>query len=233
MDNSLYVKLFEYGTYVEFLIAVVLMFTIFKKHRVLQWISLTALLSFPMEWFIDNFILFMHYDEKFTPMFGHFPLFLPFAWAWFFPLVIGVLMTQEQRLRKLPPVMYYLVVFLIWVVWDFFVEAIACHFDLWVYWHPRESLIPGTKLLKSVPLAVAAWSMFMYLLCVWAKKRYESDPQVGWWRGFGALFGRYVAIAVMCLTLASIRTHVILGYDPTPYAPQWWIDSVRSGKLPF
>jgi len=46
-------------------------------------------LLFPFEWYADMYWMYLNYDSQFTPMMGHFPLFMPFAWGWFFALILG------------------------------------------------------------------------------------------------------------------------------------------------
>ena len=50
-----YVYLFEYGSYLGWLIGLVLLITKFKDQRILQWTFISMTLLFPFEWYADMY----------------------------------------------------------------------------------------------------------------------------------------------------------------------------------
>ncbi|MBN2168754.1 MAG: hypothetical protein JW738_05875 [Actinobacteria bacterium] len=230
MNNNVYVPLFEYGTYVVCAVIGILLFTRYKSQRVYQWVYIAAMLSFPFEWFADNYWMYYNYHPGFNHMFGHFPLFLPFAWAWFFPLIVLGLMTQEKWLQKLPKPLSVLAVFLICFVWDFIVEVLACKVGIWVYWWPKSAFMPFTEVPVWIPVFTGLYSAGYYYVAKWAKERLADDPDVGWARGFFSTYWRFLAVGAVFGLVGFVFVNYIIGHDPTPYAPVWW---VKSGLLVF
>lgn len=215
------VYLFEYGSYLGWLVLIWLFFK-HRKDRVVQWIMLSMTLLFPFEWLGDNYWMFLNYDSQFTPMIGHFPLFMPFSWGWFFGLVIAVSLTQKTRLDQYSRLVQGLIIFAAFFAWDTLVESLATSVNIWVYWWGAESFIPGTRLPIWIPLFTALQTPAFYFTAVWAKERYASTS---WWGGFLPVFAVLFIASIVDAVVGWLWIVKILGHDPSPYAPQWWLDS--------
>ena len=218
---TVFVYLFEYGSYLGW-IFIAWLFFVHKKDRVVQWVMIAMTIMFPFEWLADNYWMFLHYDSQFTPMIGHFPLFMPFAWGWFFALVIGVCLSNKPKLDKLSLPMQALIVFAAFFVWDVLVEGSATSVYLWVYWWGEEHFIPGTLLPIWIPIFTALQTPAFYFTAVMAKERYAN---AGWWAGFFPVLGLMALSSAVEALLGWLWISKILGHDPTPYAPQWWVES--------
>lgn len=216
-----FVYLFEYGSYTAWL-ALVWLFFIHRKERVVQWVLVSMTLLFPFEWLADNYWMFLHYDSQFTPMIGHFPLFMPFSWGWFFALVIYVALANQGKLEAFSRHTQALLIFTAFFAWDFIVEALATKVHLWVYWWGEESFIPGTLLPVWIPLFTALQTPAFYFTAVWAREKYQN---ASWLGGFGPVFIALFLSSVVEAVLGWIWIRKIIGHDPTPYAPQWWVES--------
>ena len=214
-----FVYLFEYGSYLSWLFLLGFFF-FYKKERIVQWFIIAMTLSFPMEWLADNYWMFLNYDSQFTPMIGHFPLFMPFSWGWFFGLVIAVSLAQKTRLDQYSRLVQGLIIFAAFFAWDTLVESLATSVNLWVYWWGAESFIPGTRLPIWIPLFTALQTPAFYFTAVWAKERYAN---AGWWQGFTPVFGVLVLSQAIEAILGWLWITKVIGHDPTPYAPQWWV----------
>lgn len=222
MANNVGVPIFQYGSLIVCAIIGVLLFTRWKEHRVFQWVYFAAMLSFPFEWFADNYWMYLNYNNHFLHMFGHFPLFQPFAWAWFFPLAILGLFSLERWTDKLPKVLSVVVVYLIAFAWDCLVEILACKVNLWAYWWPKGAFIPGTELPWVIPVFTAIQTVGYYYVARWARNRYEKDPDVGWFKGFAFTYGGFVLVGIANAIVGFVFVHFILQHDPTKWAPIWW-----------
>jgi len=216
-----YVYLFEYGSYLGWLIGLVLLITKFKDQRILQWTFISMTLLFPFEWYADMYWMYINYDSQFTPMMGHFPLFIPFAWGWFFALVLGVCLSQKDKLEAMGPAKSTTVILVAFVIWDIAVEGFGTNTGLWVYWWSEESFIPGTKLPIWIPMLTALQTPAYYFSALWAEKRYAN---ASWSSGFITYLTTTLLGSIILAVVGKIWVDTIVGHDPAPFAPQWWLD---------
>jgi hypothetical protein len=150
---------FEIITYLVWIVTVVLLLTVWKGHRDYWFLFFATTLSFPFEWISDNLWMFLQYDWSFTMMFGRFPLFMPFAWTWFFGLPLILLFRYEDKIDKLPLWVQIIGMWIVFFLWDFQLETISSGFGLWKYYWPEGYLFWGVPLL--VPIFVGI-SFLMY-----------------------------------------------------------------------
>lgn len=217
-----YVALFEYGSYGAWLVLLVVLFTRFRQRRDLQWLLFAMTMMFPFEWLADNYWMYLNYNPEFTSMSGHFPLFMPFSWGWFFPIIVSVLLTQQKRLARLPVPVTTIIVFLGFFVWDVLIEGWATVNGLWVYWWPEASFIhPDIPLPFAIPLLTAMQGPAYYFTQIWARKNLSKYT---WLEGFAIFTGIVLLGSIVEALVGSTLVNVLAGFDPSPYAPDWWLN---------
>lgn len=197
--------LFQYGSFLIFALVLGLMLTRWRRRPEFVWILLAMFLAFPFEWYADEHWMFLYYRKAFIPMFGDFPLFMPFAWAWFFGIALAIMLAKRDVIAKLPLWLNFIWMTALFFVWDFAVEGFftsSAGGRLWVYYgYPPEAMLTNT-LPWMIPLFVGLALPVLYYANLWAHKR-SATAGTSWLRG--------LLIHVLA-TYVALTTQAVIGY---------------------
>ena len=208
--NSLYIPLFEYGSYIIWGLYAVYLLARGAQRRTDLWLLLGLSLSFPFEWFADEYWLFLSYNEEFTPMFGTFPLFMPFAWGWFYAIPIAVMATKSESISRKPLLFNITWMFAAFFIWDVVVETFGTANNLWTYaWSSSAFQAGGLPLY--VPFWLGVQLPLYYYAHLWARTR---SKDMHWLPGFSLHVAVYYAIGGAVALGGWVMSNLILGIAP-------------------
>ena len=173
-------KYFENASYLSWGLTALLIPTKFKNEREYWYALLGGSLLFPFEWFADNHMLYMKYSEEFTPLISHefMPLFMFFAYGWFFCTTLIANLRFEEQLDAMPLWKQISLLYAIFCVWDFAVEYSSTSYGFWTY---SSNVKKIGNLPWHVPFAVSIVNVSLYYLTKFARKRSEGKS---WLEGF-------------------------------------------------
>lgn len=204
-------RIFEIGSYVAWVLTAIAIATVFKNKREYWYafLGLSTLIFF--EWFADFHWMFYRYSDKFTFIFSHHfvPLFMFFAYGWFFGLMLIVNLQFEEKLDRLPFWGQVLLLYAIYFVWDFIVEFTFTQTKCWTYYNSAPSL---KNMPWIIPCIVAVASTGFYFIHKWARK-YSVDKS--WFKGFlihvsfyWGFFGLFGAVGWVFMKIVGIHSTI-------------------------
>jgi hypothetical protein len=206
---NLYALLFEFGSYITWGLFFCIILTRWRDHRDFLYLFLGLTLSFPYEWIADSFWLFIDYSEQFNMMFGRFPFFMPFAWAWFYAVPIIFMLLNKEKIDRMPLWLNIVWMFALFFVWDLLVEGVSVNFDLWTYYvSPKLHILPG--LPYYVPIWLGIQLPTYYYGHLWARKLAETKS---WGMGFLLHLLVYYALGAAVAISGWIINTKILGIE--------------------
>jgi len=180
---------FEAASYIAWGLTASLIAVKYKKQRDYWYALLGGSLLFPFEWFADNHMLFMKYSTEFTPLLSHdfMPLFMFFAYGWFFSTTLIANLQFEKKLDAIPLWKQISLLYSIFCIWDFAVEYPACSYEFWTYSSNVKKIGP---LPWVVPFSVAVVNVGMYYVHKFARK-HSADKS--WLKGLAIHTAAYWA----------------------------------------
>ncbi len=208
--NSVYISLFEYGSYLVWGLYAAYLVVGGNKHRTELWLLLGLSLSFPYEWFADEYWMFLSYDAAFTPMFEGFPLFLPFAWGWFYAIPVAIMARYSEQIAGKPLLFNIAWMFAAFFVWDIVVESFGTATQLWTYaWSSESFLVGGLPLY--IPFWLGVQLPLYYYAHLWARARSQNSP---WFTGFALHLAAYYVVGGGVAAVGWVVSNLILGLGP-------------------
>lgn len=215
--DIVFIQLFQWGSIVVALGLAILCATVWRERRYYGWMLLSFMLSIPFEWYADEYWMFYYYRREFIPLFGDFPMYLPFAWAWFFWTPLVLLLARREKLARLPAAINVLLMFVIFFIQDFAIESCFTSVTtgrLWTYYGYPASMMVTKTLPWNIPIWVGLSLPVYYYMNLWALRRTSSETK--WWRGaLTFLAANYAAATLIALvgTLVSVK---LLGLPVSP-----------------
>ncbi len=208
--NSIYIPLFEYGSYGVWGLYALYLLAGGARRRQELWLLLGLSLSFPFEWFADEYWLYLAYNEAFTPMFGTFPLFMPFAWGWFYAIPIGIMARYRGQIAQKPLLVNIAWMFAAFFLWDVVVEYFGTGTELWTYaWEAEKLQIGGLPLY--VPFWLGVQLPIYYYGHLWVRDR---TAESSWLSGFAFHLLVYYLIGAAVAVGGWVLSNPILHLAP-------------------
>lgn len=217
--ERIFVPLFQHGSFLIFAIALAVMLIRYREQREYVWVLIAMFMAFPFEWYADENWMFLYYRSAFLPLFGDFPLFMPFAWAWFFGIALAIMLAKRDAIARLPLWMNIAWMTALFFAWDFLVEAFftsSAGGRLWVYYGYPESLMLTKTLPWTIPVFVGMSLPILYYANLWALK--HSTRQGSWLRGLLIhVVATYIALsAQVAVGYPFVRAVLDLPTEPRP-----------------
>lgn len=182
---------FQFGSFIAFGLLFVIVRQVYRddslKARQLYAILVGCLLSFIWEWYMDVGPLQLGYDPRFVDLWNirgvSLPLFMPFAYAWYFALPVLIFVPMSEWLQHRFGWLQYPFVFIVGGAYNVLVEYPATTFtSLWDYYWRSESLWTlGGMPATNIP-AAGTTHLLMFVFCryLWSRRQavasFDASP---------------------------------------------------------
>ena len=206
------VKAFDLISYVGFAVVAVLIAMRWKNRKDYWWAFIGLATCFIWEWVADWSYWYLLYNREFTMMFDRLPMMMPFAFTWYFTLMLILCLENRHRLDAMHLWKQVLLLFVIFYVWDFFVEGTSTYLGVYKY-----HVDPGLKLFGILPwytpVNVSYYSVALYYVHKFMLGKAE-EKNWSWGKGCGIfLLGYHVYFAFNQILLYSI-VRIIFDLQP-------------------
>lgn len=202
---------FEVASYLSWALTALAIPTIFKNKRDYWYALLGGSLLSPFEWFADYHLLYMTYSDDFKYLISRkfIPLFMFFAYGWFFSTTLIINLQFEEKLDRMPLWKQVMLLYGIFWVWDFGVEFPSTQLGFWTYYNNVKKF---GNLPWHVPFGLAGLNTTMYYLHKSARKRSEGKS---WPGGLMTHIATYWSFLISAASIAK----VVL--DRRGHRPEW------------
>ncbi len=200
-------KFFEVASYLNWGATALAIPTLLNNQRDYWYALLGGSLLSPFEWISDYHMLFMTYDDDFTPLFNRkfIPLFMFFAYGWFFSTTLIINLQFEEKLDKMPVWKQLMLLYGTFTAWDFAVEYPSTKLGFWNYYSNVKKI---GALPWHVPFGLGLVNTGMYYVHKAARKRSEGKSFLKGLAIHTAAYWSFLATgAVIGLAVLKLRGH--------------------------